>query len=457
MASKTSPLIAAGMAVLCVGAGIWAIPRAVDARQLAAGATSTYSAPTAQAPASLSPQGTTDSQELTTALDQLMNGFTGGTVSASVINPTNGETLYEHNADRASTPASNLKILTDYTVLRTFDSSDRFSTDAVYDGTNLTLVAGGDTLLSTGKSDSTAVVGHAGLETLAQQTLDSLKQQDAHGAITVDRDTSIFTGPSANPAWDPADKASGFVGDVYPMALYSHSVPQDGQPTEHRYDNAAAATQQAFVDSLNKLSDGTLTFKMGNENQAADDAQKLASIESATATEQSASMMQRSDNFLAETLARNAAIKAGKQGTIEDAIAHVKQSLQDGGISTDKLTMVDLCGLSPDNKVTNQTLTSIIKTMVTGDPTFSQGLPGLPVAGGTGTLAQRFDDANEAGGQGYVHAKTGTLNNVISLTGYAITPQDEVLVFSIIANDVKDTNAAKNLLDSSATTIAGRA
>ncbi len=456
MVSKTSPLIAAGMAVVCVGAGIWAIPRAMDARELTSQASFTFSAPAAQAPASLTATGTTDAQELSQSLDRLMNGFTDGTVSATVINPANGETLYEHNTDRASTPASNLKILTDYTVLRTFESSDRFSTDAVYDGKNLTLIAGGDTLLGTGESDPTAVVGHAGLETLAQQTLDSLKEHGASGTITVNRDTSLFSGPAANPAWDQADKDSGFVGDVYPMALYSHSVPDNGQPTENRYDNAAVATQQAFIDALNKLSAGELQFQLGDENKADPNAQKLASVESATAAEQSASMMQRSDNFLAEALARNAAIKAGKQGTIEDAISHVTQTLEDGGIPTDKLTMIDLCGLSPDNKVTNQTLTSIIKTMVAGDPEFSRGLAGLPVAGGSGTLAQRFDNGNETGGQGFVRAKTGTLNNVISLTGYTITAHNEVLVFSIIANDVKDTNAAKNLLDSSATTIAGR-
>ncbi|OAX65684.1 hypothetical protein A5N15_02915 [Rothia kristinae] len=54
---------------------------------------------------------------------------------------------------------------------------------------------------------------------------------------------------------------------------------------------------------------------------------------------------------------------------------------------------------------------------VTADDARAQLVSALPTAGLDGTLAARFEAADEAAGRGYVRAKTGTLLKVSSLSG----------------------------------------
>ena len=55
----------------------------------------------------------------------------------------------------------------------------------------------------------------------------------------------------------------------------------------------------------------------------------------------------------------------------------------------------------------------------------------LPVAGVDGTLKNRMRNTPL---QGNVHAKTGTVSNVRSLSGYLTTAAGEPIVFSMIVN-----------------------
>jgi D-alanyl-D-alanine carboxypeptidase/D-alanyl-D-alanine-endopeptidase (penicillin-binding protein 4) len=59
---------------------------------------------------------------------------------------------------------------------------------------------------------------------------------------------------------------------------------------------------------------------------------------------------------------------------------------------------------------------------------------GLPVAGVTGTLTDRFATAGTSPGRGVVRAKTGTLTGVNSLSGLVRDAQGRLLAFSFIAD-----------------------
>jgi D-alanyl-D-alanine carboxypeptidase/D-alanyl-D-alanine-endopeptidase (penicillin-binding protein 4) len=56
----------------------------------------------------------------------------------------------------------------------------------------------------------------------------------------------------------------------------------------------------------------------------------------------------------------------------------------------------------------------------------------LPIAGVDGSLRYRMKDTSA---KGKVRAKTGYLGNVVSLSGYLTTIDNEELVFSIMANN----------------------
>jgi D-alanyl-D-alanine carboxypeptidase/D-alanyl-D-alanine-endopeptidase (penicillin-binding protein 4) len=60
---------------------------------------------------------------------------------------------------------------------------------------------------------------------------------------------------------------------------------------------------------------------------------------------------------------------------------------------------------------------------------------GLPVAGFTGSLADRFLQAPR--GRGLVRAKTGTLSGVSGLAGIATDREGTPLVFAVLADRIR--------------------
>ncbi|MDO4916174.1 MAG: D-alanyl-D-alanine carboxypeptidase/D-alanyl-D-alanine-endopeptidase [Rothia sp. (in: high G+C Gram-positive bacteria)] len=455
--SKKPWIITAVLALGCAGTGVWAVPQFMHAQELKDGAKSSFSVPAAVAPSTPETTGSTDPKELEQSLNTIAQGFSAGNISGKVIDAQSGQVLFASAADTPRVPASNFKILTDYTLFKVSDPSARYTTKVTQHDDQLTLVGGGDTLLGTGESNDSLTVGHAGLRTLAQKTVDSLANTSTK-KFTVNVDTSMYSGPAKNSAWDPEDIAAGFVNNLAPVAFYSHYSPgADGRSTTERPTDPAGQVQKYLVQELNNLgAQKGLTFEVGGNKTADSSAKTIGAVESATVAEQAAYMMQESDNMLAEVLGRNAAVAAGRQGSEDAAKKLVRETLEQNGISTEGLAQTDLCGLSMDNQVTNTTLTQITSAMVAGQDGESAALAGFPVAGGSGTLESRFDDSNEEAARGYARAKTGTLNKVISLTGYTQNANGQTLVYSFITNDVTDTAAAKNTLDASVAAVADR-
>ena len=85
--------------------------------------------------------------------------------------------------------------------------------------------------------------------------------------------------------------------------------------------------------------------------------------------------------------------------------------------------------------------------LVLAEPRFRSLLLGLPVAGVSGTLFDRFDDRAERAGRGVVRAKTGSLRDVGTLAGYLITADGAPLVFAIMANSVVRPFATRDWMD----------
>ncbi|MXN62833.1 D-alanyl-D-alanine carboxypeptidase/D-alanyl-D-alanine-endopeptidase [Bacillus sp. BGMRC0062] len=379
-----------------------------------------------------------------------------GTAAATVKEAGQDTALAGQSPGKPMVPASNQKVLTALSVAEHVAPQERLATTVVAgeEPGELTLVAGGDTLLAPGTGDPEAVNGHAGLGTLAQRTAEALRQESPEGVsgpVTVTVDTTLFTGPDRNPAWEDEDVASGEITRVSPIALYSHRVPardgtDPGASGERPEDPAAAALDEFARQLQAELGDAARVSARGRAAAPAE-ARELARVESATVHEQSAYMLAHSDNSLAETLARVAAGRSGREAGMAGVQDMLPATLSAHGIDTTGLRALDASGMAPGNRVTPTTLAGALDTLLT-EPHFAPYARGLPVAGGTGTLSERFDDPQEAAARGVSRAKTGTLLDVVALTGYVQREDGRVLVYSVVLNGVTgSTDEAKDHVD----------
>jgi D-alanyl-D-alanine carboxypeptidase/D-alanyl-D-alanine-endopeptidase (penicillin-binding protein 4) len=149
-------------------------------------------------------------------------------------------------------------------------------------------------------------------------------------------------------------------------------------------------------------------------------------------------MLQLSDNVLAEALARQVALAAGRPASFAGAAAAMETAVVELGLVAAESDLFDGSGLSRRNKVTPSMLTDLLTFAASGTkPELTVMFGGLPVAGWSGTLQDRFvTEPNNRAGQGLVRAKTGTLSGVSALSGEVVTADGRLLVFAIMADGV---------------------
>jgi D-alanyl-D-alanine carboxypeptidase/D-alanyl-D-alanine-endopeptidase (penicillin-binding protein 4) len=116
----------------------------------------------------------------------------------------------------------------------------------------------------------------------------------------------------------------------------------------------------------------------------------------------------------------------------------------------------DGSGLSRDNRLTTALLAGLLALAADDShATLSALFAGLPVAGYSGTLHDRFVGQSRPA-VGLVRAKTGTLNGVSALAGVVVDADGRLLSFSLIANRVPGgAYAAELVLDRIAAALAG--
>lgn len=402
---------------------------------------------------------------LAAQVDPVLKTDGGGTFTGIVQDALTGQVLFDRGGAENRVPASNLKLLTALAALRTLGPDHRFSTRVVPgpEAGQVVLVGGGDVLLAAGESRPQSTMGHAGLATLAARTAETLQEAGTTGSIKVLLDDSLFSGPALNPAWQAGDVEAGEVAPLYPLALNSARF-DPAVTTGPRPQDAAMAAAEEFAARLRAAGAGAgLAVAAGVERavhaspqQAAHPA-VLAQVDSATVAEQVDLMLQVSDNYLAETMGRMAALASGQPGSSEAAVATVTAQLAAAGIPVDSLTLVDVCGLAMENRVSARQLTEVVRAITSGtDNRLRAALDGFPVAGLTGTLDMRYGNATTSGGAGLVRAKTGTLNTVLALSGYVVDADGRLLVFSFVGNGLTPGAAGnKEALDRAATVLAG--
>ncbi len=120
-------------------------------------------------------------------------------------------------------------------------------------------------------------------------------------------------------------------------------------------------------------------------------------------------------------------LQAGDGPTTAAGVAAVTAEMEALGLAREGTHAADGSGLDEENTVSCRLLMNLL------DRNGPDGViaNGLAVARETGTLAQRFVDTPA---EGRLEAKTGTLNTVTALAGFAHATQGPTLTFAYIAN-----------------------
>jgi D-alanyl-D-alanine carboxypeptidase/D-alanyl-D-alanine-endopeptidase (penicillin-binding protein 4) len=150
-------------------------------------------------------------------------------------------------------------------------------------------------------------------------------------------------------------------------------------------------------------------------------------------------MLAESDNIVAEALARQVALARNQPASYAGAAAAVDAALAELGLPAQESALADGSGLSRTNRLTASALTEILTYAAGGQrPELAGLLTGLPVAGWSGTLADRFQAKSGTGkaGIGAVRAKTGTLSGVHAMAGVVVTAEGRMLAFALLADGV---------------------
>lgn len=367
----------------------------------------------------------------------------GPTKLVAVYDASSGKLIYQSGQSQPAMPASTNKILTATAVLTAYGADYRIETKVVQGRTpqEVVIVGAGDPLLQTeAAADPTSPDAPASLTALAAETAASLKKSNA-GPVTVRYDASLFTGPTTATSWPAGYVSEGLVSAITAL------MTDGGGPT-----NPAASAAARFADLLRN--EGVKVRAVSGSTKATSSV-VLGSVRSAPLTTAVTEMLERSDNTTAEMLAHLAGAKLFRVGSFSSGAQAVVRTLTDLQVPVTGVKLFDGSGLSRDNRVPPVTLSQAInRTAQNTNPQLWGTTYGLPVAGFTGTLFDRFVGPRSRAGRGEVRAKTGTLTGESSLAGLVTTVDGDLLTFVFNAPNTPDLLGAEVAWDDASAALA---
>jgi D-alanyl-D-alanine carboxypeptidase/D-alanyl-D-alanine-endopeptidase (penicillin-binding protein 4) len=412
-----------------------------------------------------------------------------------VRDAASGRDLYRAGAHRHFVPASNTKLVIATTALGTLGPDHRFETpvyaDAAWGDTVATrlLVAGsGDPTLSArfhasefAPLDSlAAAVAAAGIRAAHELVIDASRFDDARvhptwevgdlpfgyaapvGAFAIAEGTfAVERAPGAAPG-EPARLgvlggdalqpirslvrtdtagARSFLEVDYlsrrDTITFSGAVALDARPDTSRFAvtdpdlfagrafAAALRTHGVRVDSVRVIADSA-----GAAALRAATPRTVARLESARLDTIVAVVLRPSQNWVAEQLLRSLGAAEGGRGSWAAGIAAERRYLVDiAGIDSLAFSLRDASGLSAQNLLSPEAIVALLEH-ARRQPWSDRFRAALAAPGLRGsTLSNRLEPL-----EGRVLAKTGSIANVNSLSGYIVTDGGRHLSFSILTN-----------------------
>ncbi|MGW1892067.1 D-alanyl-D-alanine carboxypeptidase/D-alanyl-D-alanine endopeptidase [Streptomyces sp. NPDC002004] len=367
----------------------------------------------------------------------------GSQRSAAVVDAATGEQIYGKDADTALTPASTTKLATAAAALSALGPDHRLTTRTVLaDPGKVVLVGGGDPTLTAHKDAQ----GNASLRVLADRTASELKARHA-GKVTVSYDASLYAGPLLHPIGPNENLAPVSALETDEGRLNTSSsgpAPRSADPAGDAARTFAGLLKERGVEAGTTVAPG----------RAPGSAAPLASVSSPPLADLVERMLTHSDNDIAEALARQVALASKEQASFEGGGRAVRGQLKALKLPLAGAAFADGSGLNRDDRLTANLLTSLLaRAADPAHPELRPVLTGLPVAGFTGTLANRYASKGDAAGTGLVRAKTGTLTGVNTLAGTLVDADGRQLLFAFLTAGSTTPATTQATLDHLSTTL----
>ncbi|WP_034042516.1 D-alanyl-D-alanine carboxypeptidase/D-alanyl-D-alanine-endopeptidase [Wocania ichthyoenteri] len=360
------------------------------------------------------------------------NQFTG----LLVYNPKTKDTVFNYNADKYFTPASNTKIFTLYTALQVLPVQIPAFKYIVENDTITIQGTGNPTFLHPFFNDSTALKMAKNYKKV-NLILDNLSDDKfGPGWAWEDYDTYFSPEKSSFPMYGNVVAISNQDSlQSIPEVLKNHIHLSESNKRRNFNDNTFYYNQKRkdtievpmVIDAalIKNLWDDILPNKVSISKYTGKELTHTAySIPSDSLYKR---MMLVSDNFLAEqmlilassTLSDTLSSKRIRDTILNNQLKDLKQ----------KPRWVDGSGLSRYNLFTPTSFVQVLTKLYNQMP--QQRLYNLfPVGGESGTLKNYYSGKTKP----YIYAKSGTLGNNYSLSGYLITNSGETLIFSFMNN-----------------------
>ena len=331
---------------------------------------------------------------------------------ATVIDLSTGHTVFARNAALPLLPASNEKLAITYAALAALGPAFRIETDVLGEGRQDGTIWRGNIVL---KGYGDPALTSAELASLARQVRASGVTQIAGRVVG---DETWFDARRTSPGW----KASFYVDESPPLSALIVDRGLVGSWTSR---NPALTAAQLFRKALVRV--GVRIAGGAVLGAAGAKAVPLASVDSPTLEALVDYMDHESDNFTAEMLLKELGAVQADRGTTAAGVGVVTGLLVRAGVPMAGVRIVDGSGLSLLDRMTAGALGSLLSVMWNDPGVRPALLASLPVAGRSGTLADRMRDTAAAG---VVRAKTGTTDNASALSGFV----GDRYVFSVLQN-----------------------
>jgi D-alanyl-D-alanine carboxypeptidase/D-alanyl-D-alanine-endopeptidase (penicillin-binding protein 4) len=414
----------------------------------------------------------------------------------SIRDLASGAALYERNADALFIPASNLKLIVSTTALHHLGAAYRYHTGLYATGDvsggvlrgDLVIRGRGDPLISGRNQTSRTAILEAWADSLRAHGI-------RHIAGRIVADQTYFEEQYIRPDWESYDLNWWYAAPVAAIGFNDNSI--DFRVTPGTIGAPAAITWEpktsdfTFINRTRTTAAGTrytLDFDriagtdtvyafgeipagaaMRTESFATRNPGKYAAVALREALERRGitvddprprvvdqpdpsptanatlifehvsaplaqvlmPILQNSQNWIAEQLLKTVAREVNGDGSWDTGLELERRFLIDAlHIDSMAFRLRDASGLSSGNLVTPHMMSEIAR-YIANTPEMKEVYDALPVSAAlTGSLHTRLADL-----PGRVHAKTGTIGNVDSLTGTVTTDDGRRIAFSIIVNN----------------------